>query len=242
MNDLVVREVNFHGDSLLAVKQEDKVYVGVSYICNGIGLPKKKADYEIERIQNDIVLNKGTRKIGVPSNGGIQESVCIELDYLPLWLAKINANIIKDKEAQQKLIEYQLKVKDVLANAFIDKANFIIPQTYSEALKLAANFAEEAEQFRQFMKSNEGIDMDEVANVLKIPKLGRNKLYEWLRKQKILMSGVRHNIPYSTYSHYFEVIEVVNNGKPFSKCLVKPSGVSFILKKIKKEIDLLKQA
>lgn len=77
MNDLIIREINFNGDNLITIKEvnTDKIYVGVSYICQGIGLTRKKADYEISRIQSDIVLKQGTRKIGVASTGGVQESI-----------------------------------------------------------------------------------------------------------------------------------------------------------------------
>jgi len=91
------------------------------------------------------------------------------------------------------------------------------------------------DMFNEFLNVNQGIDMDEAANVLKEPDLGRNKLYNWLKNQKILMKGVRNNIPYSQFSKHFEVIEVVNQGGTFSKCLVKPSGISFIRKRLNKE-------
>lgn len=98
------------------------------------------------------------------------------------------------------------------------------------------------EMYNNFLKSDEGIDMDEAANILKEPDLGRNNLFDWLRKQNILMSGVRNNIPYSSFAHHFEVIEVTNNGKNYPKCLVKPSGISFIRKRINKEKKRLLEA
>lgn len=235
MNELMVKEVNFNGDNLLAVKENDKIYVGISYICQGIGLTRKKADYEIERIKNDIVLKRGSRKISVPSNGGIQESICIELDYVPLWLAKINANIISDKDAQDKLINYQLKVKDVLSEAFIENVKFKIPTNLPEALRLAASFAEQAEKYKLLMSTTNAKDMDEVANILKVPKLGRNRLFGLLRRKHVLMSGVRKNIPYAKYSKFFHVIEIVKGTQSFSKTLVKPEGIDLILKILKKE-------
>ena len=49
----------------------------------------------------------------------IQSTSLIELDYLPLWLAKINPARFS-KELKDKLLEYQLRAKDVLAAAFLD--------------------------------------------------------------------------------------------------------------------------
>jgi len=239
MNDIIIREVKFYEDSLLVVKKDNKIHVGVSYICNGIGLTRKKADYEIERIQNDIVLKKGSQKISVPSNGGLQDSICIELDYLPLWLAKINVNIIRNEDARNKLIKYQLKVKDVLSEAFIENKVFEIPKTYSETLKLASSLAEQAEKYQLLMSTINAKDMDEVVNILKIPNFGRNKMFKWLRQKSILMDGVRKNIPYAQYSKFFEVIEVICGRESKSKTLVKPEGIDFILKLIEKEKRLL---
>ncbi len=57
----------------------------------------------------------------LPTKGGKQQVLCLDIDYLPLWLAKINVNIINNQEIQNKLLEYQLKAKDVLAQAFVHK-------------------------------------------------------------------------------------------------------------------------
>lgn len=61
----------------------------------------------------------------LPTKGGNQKSLCIELDYLPLWLAKISITPTMKREhpnIADKLIEYQLKAKDVLAKAFLGKS------------------------------------------------------------------------------------------------------------------------
>lgn len=123
---LIAKEVEFLGDSLLVVKDEakNKLYTGVGYVCKGIGLTRDQTKNERKRIQEDVVLSKGGRNLTLLTKGGNQEVICIELDYLPLWLAKISITP-KMKEQQpelvNRLVEYQLKVKDVLANAFIHK-------------------------------------------------------------------------------------------------------------------------
>lgn len=247
---LVVKEVEFNGSNLLAVKDSNNglIYVGISYICNGIGLNRKKADYEISRIQNDLVLQKGTRKIGVASNGGIQESVCIELHYLPLWLAKINANIIQDENARNNLIDYQLRAKDVLSDAFIDKGKFKIPETYSEALKLAANFQEQLEEqkpkvelYDKVMSSNGLLNFIQVANTF--GECGRNTLMEKLRNKHVLLdTDSNWNMPNSKYAKHFKVIvrpRITDEGvQEISTTLCRPSALKLIKKILDKEKDL----
>lgn len=123
---LIAKEVEFLGDSLLVVKDEakNKLYTGVGYVCKGIGLTRDQTKNERKRIQEDVVLSKGGRNLTLLTKGGNQEVICIELDYLPIWLAKISITP-KMKEQQPKLVErlvdYQLKAKDVLARAFIHK-------------------------------------------------------------------------------------------------------------------------
>jgi len=115
--------VNFNGAEIMAVKaSDDKLYIGVKWVCQGLGFDKSKLDVQVQKIQSDLVLSKGACKINLPTPGGNQEVLTINIDFLPIWLAKINANIIESEEVQNRLIEYQLKAKDVLAEAFLHKS------------------------------------------------------------------------------------------------------------------------
>lgn len=121
-----IKKVNFEGDELLAIKDEEtgKIYVSVKTICEGIGLSEGQIKSERKRLKEDFVLHKGGRNFILPTNGGNQDTVCIEVDYLPLWLAKISITpkMIEEKpEVANKLADYQLKAKDVLAKVFIHK-------------------------------------------------------------------------------------------------------------------------
>lgn len=124
MSNIVVKEVSFNGAKLMAAQTKDdsKVYVGIKWVCEGLGLSEGQAKSERLRIQEDVVLSKGGRKIALPTKGGKQETICLELTYLPLWLAKINANIIDDPEIQSRLINYQLHAAEVLAAAFLGQS------------------------------------------------------------------------------------------------------------------------
>ena len=125
-NSLVTKEVEFLGDSLLVVKDEvkDKLYTSVGYICKGIGFNKDQKDRQVKNIQSDLVLHGGCVKFDAGVIDPNNEVLAIELDYLPIWLAKISITP-KMKEQQpelvERLVEYQLKAKDVLAEAFIHK-------------------------------------------------------------------------------------------------------------------------
>lgn len=249
--DLMVKQVEFNGDTLLAVKDNEtsKVHVAVYYVCRGLGLSDGQMKNERVRIQDDIVLSKGGRKIILPTNGGSQEVLCIEIDYLPLWLAKINVNIIQDKTVQDKLIEYQLKAKDVLSAAFLGQTQpqFNIPQTLPEALRFAADLAEEnakllpkANSFDSFMNSEGNLTVEETAKTLNIKGIGRNNLFKILTIEKILF---RKSGDYEAYQNYVDSGYFVHKQNPIKKgdvieqrtqVFVTPKGLDWLSKKMKK--------
>ncbi|MFI2132870.1 ORF6C domain-containing protein [Lysinibacillus fusiformis] len=128
MNQLTVVEqklVPFGEHELLAAKITDgKIYAAVKWVCEGIGLTRDQIKNERNKIQNDLVLSKGGRNLTLPTNGGIQDVLCIELDFLPLWLAKISITPSMQEnnpKAVENLVKYQLKAKEVLAEAFLPK-------------------------------------------------------------------------------------------------------------------------
>jgi hypothetical protein len=123
-NNLAIKEVNFYGDKLYAAHEEinNKTYIGVRWVCDGIGLSEGQRKNEIKRIKDDLVLKQGGRNLILPTNGGEQMTQCIELDFLPLWLAKISITPKMQKENEiltKKLVKYQLEAKDVLTKAFV---------------------------------------------------------------------------------------------------------------------------
>lgn len=129
----------------------------------------------------------------------------------------------------------------------LSQQKFQIPQTYSEALMLAAKQAEKLEQqekmlleqkpkvefFDAVTNSKTAIDMAKVAKVLD-KNIGRNKLFEFLRNKGILQ---RDNIPMQCYIDrgYFRVIETKYTKPDGSthinlKTLVYQKGVNYINK------------
>lgn len=120
---LVAKDITFNGSTIKAVQDTHSIiWVGISCICNGIGFNKSQKDLQIQKIQKDKVLKEGCLKFQAGVFEQNNPALAIQLDYLPLWLCKIN---ITDKmesenpELAKKIRLYQLKAKDVLADAFI---------------------------------------------------------------------------------------------------------------------------
>lgn len=125
MNDLVVKNVNLFGDTIMAAKdKEGQVWAGVRWLCDGLGLSRGQMNNESIKIKGDLVLGQGARNLMLPTKGGKQEVLCLRHDFVPLWIAKITVTpTMKENnpELVDKLVQYQLKAKDVLAEAFLPK-------------------------------------------------------------------------------------------------------------------------
>ena len=70
--------------------------------------------------------------------------------------------------------------------------------------------------------------------------LGRNKLFQWLKDNKILMSN---NMPYQNMMDYFKVISVENkfNGHINNKTLITPKGIKYIYKRLLKDNKVIEK-
>lgn len=255
LSNLLTREVDFYGDTIMCAEDNStgKIYVGVKWVCQGIGLTEDQTKNERKKIGKDLVLSKGGSNLTLLTNGGEQEVLCIELDYLPIWLAKISLTPKMQKNnsiAVKKLINYQLKAKDVLAQAFINPKEvnldkFQIPTTLSEALMLSANLAKEneemkpkAEQFDLYLNDDGTLSLNQVAKALKTK---RNKMMKFLRYKEVFNQD---NSPSSYYANkgYFEVKNftyVVKSGKKYQIAVTRVSatGQSFLYRYLTKYID-----
>ena len=123
MNDLEIRRVPFMGAELMAARDNDgQIWAGVRWMCDGIGLSEGQRKRQVANIQTDTILSKGGSNLVLPTNGGLQEVLCLKLDFVPLWLAKISITPTMERETPElaeRLEQYQLHAKDVLAAAFL---------------------------------------------------------------------------------------------------------------------------
>ena len=126
MNELEVKRVPFMGADLMAAKDESgTIWAGVRWMCDGMGMSEGQRKRQIANIQTDHLLSKGGSNLILNGTGyGKREVLCLKLDFVPLWLAKINitpAMQAETSELAERLEAYQLKAKDVLAAAFLPK-------------------------------------------------------------------------------------------------------------------------
>ncbi|GAB7918593.1 DNA-binding protein [Escherichia coli] len=106
----------------------------------------------------------------------------------------------------------------------LEGATAKIPQTFSEALRLAADLEDQkAELEKQLALAAPKVEFADrvgeasgilIGNFAKVVGIGPNKLFEWMRDHKILIaSGSRRNVPMQEYMDrgYFTVKETAVN-------------------------------
>lgn len=142
-NKLEIKRVPFMGTDLVAARDADgQIWAGVRWMCAGIGLSKGQMQNERTRIHNDKVLSQGERNLVLPTKGGNQETLCLKLDFVPLWLAKIAITPTMQAETPylaERLEAYQLQAKDILAAAFLPVNSVPALDTLSPELRLLIN-------------------------------------------------------------------------------------------------------
>lgn len=145
-NTLIVKRVPFMGAELMAAKDDSgQIWAGVSFLCNGMGMNKNEKDRQIKNIQADSVLSRGCVKFDAGVFDPNNSVLALQLDYVPLWLAKISITpaMRRDNlELAEKLVAYQLKAKDALAAVFM---NPVRPMSTAQMLLAQAQWNVEQE-------------------------------------------------------------------------------------------------
>ena len=159
--------------------------------------------------------------------------------YLSIDMAK-ELSMVERNEKGQQARQYFIACEKELKT-------FVLPQTFSQALLLASQQAEQIEQQTALLLEQQSkvefhdavtgskttTDLGTVAKVLNYPGMGRNNLFEFLRENKILMTN---NRPYQRFvdSGHFRVVEsryIVNLEERISfRTVVFQKGIKMIKK------------
>jgi prophage antirepressor-like protein len=219
-------------------KDETKsIFMTSEQLGNVLGYsdPRKSINKLVERnsyLQNQEFSSvpKLTSEAGIRSTRVFSEDGIYEVTFL--------ANTEKAKAFRRWFREILKALNSGDAKLIFDR----VPQTYQEAvlhlsevLKINQQLAPKAESYSLFMDSKNNIDASEAANLLKVTGMGRNNLFKWLRREKILMEYPRKNIPYSQYSKYFKVTVFTKGDQNYHKTYITPNGLDFIASLLKKK-------
>lgn len=192
---------------------------------------------EEDRTMNESFTVNGTSPILVNESGIYSLIIQSKLPNAKKFKRWVTSEVLPSIRQNGGYIMNQEKMtpEQIVANALI-VANNIIEQKNKQIEEMKPK----AEFFDAVADSKTAISMNDVAKVLAVKGYGRNKLFEFLREEKILD---RYNVPYHRYvdAGWFRVIEqkYMRNGEPqvTTKTLVYQKGVDAIRKKILEEIS-----
>lgn len=141
-NELV--KVQFNNQYIEAIKEGQEVWVAVSKICQNLKIDSWR---QSQKIQENPVFDGRYQLMLAPSHGGTQETFCLNLDRLTLWLASIQANRVNE-DVREELVKYQIECADVLNTHFFGRKNELLDKNkVLEATTCLPLYMEAAEIF-----------------------------------------------------------------------------------------------
>lgn len=202
---------------LVLVKNKDLVTT-TSAIAEGTGNQHKAVIQIVRSYQSDLEeFGRVTFEMApFETAGGTQHR---EVAYLNEPQATLIMSYMRNSEIVRKFKIRLVKTFYEMANALKKQSQVAVPQTLPEALRLAADLAEEntklavaAEKAKPKVEFHDAVkscpDTMEIGRFAKILGTGRNRMFAWLRANKYLMNN---NLPYQPYidSGLFRVTERV---------------------------------
>ena len=194
--NLEVKNVDVLGSQIMAAKGVDGyVYAGVSYFCNALGMTKGQKDRQVTNIQSDAALKRGCLRLEAGVLDPNNETMALRIDFIPLWLAKIS---ITEKTRQErpefaeKLLDYQLKAKDILANAFIEKKPTEAPANLQQQIQLIAQGTTELYEKVETLSDR----MDKIELDLPILPIEADRITEAVRRKGVSAMGGKQSSAY----------------------------------------------
>ena len=153
---------------------------------------------QIKNIQKDMLLKASGSNLLLNKGTGEREVFCIKNDYIPMWLAKITITEKTRKENPEladKLLDYQLKAKDILAEAFMQKKNTMPVTTDDKIMLLAQGHVELKEEVDSIKADLENLKMD-----LPILPIEADKITEAVKKKGVEILGGKESRAYKNNS------------------------------------------
>jgi len=169
MDEMIVKDVDVMGDLITAAKDPDgNIWVGVRWVCDALDMTEGQMKRQIKNIKKDMLFSRGgSNQIPLPTGNNTQEVFCIRNDFIPLWLAKVTITEKTRKERPEfadKLLEYQLKAKDILSAAFLPKQEDF-PRTTQAQIKLLAQGNVELNQRVDGLEKETHYNKEEIQSV-----------------------------------------------------------------------------
>jgi len=239
-----LQKFNFENNNIRVLNKEGNPWFIAKDICNVLGLSNVS--------QSLSILDEDERSI--ISNDAIEEQSFTKYTVLIVNESGFYNLVLSSRKPEAKVFKKwvtSIVLPEIRKNGSFSTTPYQVPTTYAQALRELANNLEKSEsmqkqleeqrpavEFFEAVSSSE--DTMDMAAVAKLLGTGRNRLFAFLRDDKILIKDA-DSLPYQQYidAGYFKVIEQKFNkpdGKVHinKKVLVYQKGIDFIRKRLKK--------
>jgi len=229
--EILGKEINFYGSI-------ENPYFLPSDIANWLGISNYRQMIKSAELSDD---QKGVFLID--TLGGEQEKVFVNEDGLYDTLmasrkkeSKPLKNEIKKYLKQIRLTGGYIPIsKEDSPELIMAKALKIAEKTIQEKNTIISELKPKAQAYSDLMDSDGYLQFIDVAGMVEI---GRTKLMDFLRKNKVLTRQSNYNVPYGRFRNngmFKVVVEETRHGKIGSVTLVSPKGLNYIYKLINKK-------
>ena len=246
-NNMIIKTNEMFGDLRIVMVDSGPWFVGKD-VAEKLGYAKPRnaisnhvddEDKGVAPIQGDL---GGTQEMTIINESGlyslILKSKLPEAKQFKRWVTSEVLPSIR-KDGGYISISNEMSDEEIMAKALVVAQKTIERKNLElqEQKKIILEQQPKVEFYDDVAGSKDAVAMKEVAKVLGIKGMGRNKLFKFLRDRKILD---RNNMPYQEYVDrgYFRVIEQrynTNNGdiKITFTTLVYNKGIEYIRKLLK---------
>ena len=246
-NNMIIKTNEMFGDLRIVMVDSGPWFVGKD-VAEKLGYAKPRnaisnhvddEDKGVAPIQGDL---GGTQEMTIINESGlyslILKSKLPEAKQFKRWVTSEVLPSIR-KDGGYISISNEMSDEEIMAKALVVAQKTIERKNLElqEQKKIILEQQPKVEFYDDVAGSKDAVAMKEVAKVLGIKGMGRNKLFKFLRDKKILD---RNNMPYQEYvdREYFRVIEQrynTNNGdiKITFTTLVYNKGIEYIRKLLK---------
>ena len=245
-NNMIIKTNEMFGDLRIVMVDSEPWFVGKD-IAEKLGYKEprsavsKKVDLE-DRGVSKMATPSGVQEMTIINESGlyslILSSKLQEAKQFKRWVTSEVLPSIR-KDGGYISISNEMSDEEIMAKALVVAQKTIERKNLElqEQKKIILEQQPKVEFYDDVAGSKDAVAMKEVAKVLGIKGMGRNKLFKFLRDRKILD---RNNMPYQEYVDrgYFRVIEQrynTNNGdiKITFTTLVYNKGIEYIRKLLK---------
>ena len=239
-----LQKFNFDNNNVRVILKDGNPWFVAKDICSVLGLSNVS--------QSLAILDDDER--GIISNDTIEEQSFTKYTILIISESGFYNLVLSSRKPEARAFKKwvtSIVLPEIRKTGNFSATQYNVPTTYAQALRELADKSEQAEKMKQQLEeqkpaveffeavtsSGDTMDMMSVAKILGI---GRNRLFAFLREEKILIKDA-DNLPYQQYidAGYFKVIEQrysTPDGKVHinKKVLVYQKGVNHIQKMLKK--------